>query len=286
MGNFYYIVYFIIFVFGLIVGSFLNCVIYRLETGGSFLKGRSFCPRCKHILSWRDLIPLFSFLALKGRCRYCKDKISIQYPLVEITTALLFLLIINYQLSIFNQLSIINYQTIINVLFLFAIASFLILIFVYDLKHFLIPDKVVYSAIGVVFLYQLFKIFLPADLSAIALAKAGDFGAFMPLLNPLISGIAGCLFFLLIFLISKGKWIGFGDVKLGFLLGLFLGFPKIAVALFISYLIGAIIGIGIIFLKKGTMKTEVPFGPFLIFGTFVALFFGDFLASWYMSLIN
>jgi len=157
---------------------------------------------------------------------------------------------------------------ILNSLFLFTIASFLILIFVYDLKHFIIPDKVVYPAIAITFLYNF-----------ILSSK-------FQILNFLVSAVGVAAFFLLIFLISKGKWLGFGDVKLGFLLGLFLGFPKIAVALFISYLVGAIIGIGIIFLKKGTMKTEVPFGPFLIFGTFVALFFGDFLSGWYINLIS
>ena len=85
--------YLLIFIFGLLVGSFLNCLIYRLETGGSFLKGRSFCPRCKHILNWQDLIPIFSFLILKRKCRYCGKKISWQYPLVELVTAILFVLI-------------------------------------------------------------------------------------------------------------------------------------------------------------------------------------------------
>src|SRR3989344_2468715 len=269
MENFYYFISFIVFVLGLIVGSFLNCVIYRIGISeGSprreavgFLRGRSFCPHCKHILSWRDLIPIFSFLVLRGRCRYCKDKISIQYPLVELFTAIIFVFILNQELRIMNYEFSNSIFLILNSLFLFTIASFLILIFVYDLKHFIIPDKVVYPAIAITFLYNF-------------------------ILSLLVSGVGVAGFFLLIFLISKGKWLGFGDVKLGFLLGLFLGFPKIAVALFISYLVGAIIGIGIIFLKKGTMKTEVPFGPFLIFGTFVALFFGDFLSGWYINLIS
>jgi len=293
MSNFYiisFIIFALIFIFGLVIGSFLNCVIYRLETGGNFLKGRSFCPRCRHILSWIDLIPVFSFFWLKGKCRYCHKKISIQYPLAELFTAVIFVLILNYELGIMNYgfsvvgggvLSIHNLLFIIlNSLFLFAIASFFILIFVYDLKHFIIPDKIVFPAIAIVFLYQLFGVW-----GLVGHWPLG-FGVLKPLLNPLVSAIAGCLFFLLIFLISRGKWLGFGDVKLGFLMGLFLGFPQIVVALFISYFIGAIIGIGIIFLKKGTMKTEVPFGPFLVFGTFIALFFGDFLAGWYWNLIR
>jgi len=295
----------IVFIFGLIVGSFLNCVIYRMgisegkprKKSVSFLRGRSFCPHCKHILSWRDLIPLFSFIWLKGKCRYCHKKISIQYPLVEIATAILFVLVWNYEFD--SSAVILNavkdpvaflftmgfLASLGMTIFLFAIASFFILIFVYDLKHFLIPDKIVFPAIAVVFLYQLFRILDFEHCDLFGICNFG-FGAFSSLLNPLASAVGATAFFLAIFLISKGKWIGFGDVKLGFLLGLFLGFPKIAVALFISYFIGAIMGVGIIFWRKGTMKTEVPFGPFLIFGTFVALFFGDFLAGWYWNLIT
>ena len=97
---------FLIFIFGLCIGSFLNCVIYRLEKDQSFISGRSFCPSCNHVLNWQDLIPVLSFIFLKGRCRYCKEPISVQYPAVEILTGLIFLLIFNYQFSIFNQFSI------------------------------------------------------------------------------------------------------------------------------------------------------------------------------------
>ncbi len=89
----------VVFIFGLIVGSFLNCIIYRLQTDESFLKGRSFCPNCKHTLSWQDLIPIFSFIILKGKCRYCQNKISLQYPLVELATGILFILVLNYTFS-------------------------------------------------------------------------------------------------------------------------------------------------------------------------------------------
>ena len=132
------LIYIFVLSFGLIVGSFLNCVIYRLEEGKSFLKGRSFCPDCKHTLSWRDLIPLLSFLILKGKCRYCQKKISWQYPSVELSTGILFLLIFNYT---FPNLLATGYWLL--------VASFLIIIFVYDLKHYVIPDKVIYPAIMV-----------------------------------------------------------------------------------------------------------------------------------------
>ena len=247
--------YFVIFLFGLIVGSFLNCVIYRLEKGESFLRGRSYCPNCKHILDWQDLIPLFSFLILKGKCRYCSQKISLQYPLVEIATGLLFLLIFNFQFSIFNYL----------------IACFLIVIFVYDLKHYIIPDKVIYPAIifALIFNFQFlisnqFSIFNYSILSAIGMA----------------------IFFLTIVLISRGKWMGWGDVKMVFFMGLFLGSPKILVALFLAFFIGASVGLILIFLGKKTLKSEVPFGPFLVTGTFLAMFFGERIIDWYLNLFS
>ena len=126
----------IVFIFGLIVGSFLNCVVYRLEQDSSFLGGRSFCPLCKHKLSWRDLIPVFSFLILKGKCRYCQQKISWQYPLVELVTGFLFFLVFHY-----------TRYDIPYIVYGLIITAFLIIIFVYDLKHYLIPDKVIYPAI-------------------------------------------------------------------------------------------------------------------------------------------
>ena len=126
-----FLIYFFIFLFGLTIGSFLNCVIYRLEKSESFLKGRSYCPNCKHILGWQDLIPVFSFLILKGKCRYCQQKISWQYPLVELFTGLIFLFVFYILHSTFYIL----------------ISCFLIVIFVYDLKYSLIPDKIIYPAI-------------------------------------------------------------------------------------------------------------------------------------------
>jgi len=142
---------FFIFLFGLVVGSFLNCVIYRLETEQSFLKGRSFCPHCGYPLAWKDLIPLLSFLILKGKCRYCGEKISGQYPLVELATGTLFLLVAYYFLFPLNVIHIVK------TCYLLIVASFLIVIFVYDLKHYIIPDKVIYPAIVFVVLYQFFS---------------------------------------------------------------------------------------------------------------------------------
>jgi len=268
------LIYFFIFLFGLAVGSFLNCVIYRLETGGNFFRGRSFCPKCKHILSWPDLIPLFSFLLLKGKCRYCQQKISWQYPLVEFSTAWLFVLIFNLQfISTLSQF--------ITTLYLFIISCFLIIIFVYDLKHYIIPDKIIYPAIAVAFLYQIISNFQwvaggwrPISITNFQFLITNFY-------HPFLSAVGAALFFLFIVLISRGKWMGVGDIKLAFLMGLVLGFPNILVALFSAFLLGAIIGIGLIISGKKTLKSEVPFGPFLVTGTFIALFWGQEIINWY-----
>jgi prepilin signal peptidase PulO-like enzyme (type II secretory pathway) len=258
-------IFILIFLTGLIVGSFLNCVIYRLEVGEGFLRGRSFCPHCKHQLSWQDLIPIFSFLILKGKCRYCQKKISWQYPLVEFITGSLFLLI--------------WYAAVIKIsefLFLALISSFLIIIFVYDLKHYIIPDKVIYPAIAIALIFN----FLPHQIFG------GGFNQFSIFKFSILSAFGAALFFLMIVLVSRGKWMGVGDIKLAFLMGLVLGFPNILVALFLAFFIGAIIGIGLITTGKKTLKSEVPFGPFLVTGTFVALFWGESLVNWYLNLFN
>ncbi|HXK32331.1 MAG TPA: prepilin peptidase, partial [Candidatus Paceibacterota bacterium] len=148
-----------IFVFGLVIGSFLNCLIYRLETGGNFLKGRSFCPHCKHILSWQDLIPVFSFLFLKRKCRYCEKPISSQYPLVELFTGFLFVLVLNFVFKI----QLFSFENILSLLFLIVISCFLIVIFVFDLKHYIIPDKVVYPAIILSIIYIIFYLLFVVD---------------------------------------------------------------------------------------------------------------------------
>lgn len=255
-----FLIYFFVFVFGLVVGSFLNCVIYRLEAGGSFLKGRSFCPHCKHILTFSDLIPLLSFLILKGKCRYCQNKISFQYPLVELATGILFVLIVR------NFLFPINFQNSLTTSYLLLTTCFLIIIFVYDLKHYIIPDKIIYPAIAVALIYNLLN-------------------TKYLILNTLLAAFGAAIFFSIIVLISRGHWMGIGDVKLAFLMGLILSFPNILVGLFLAFFLGAIIGIGLVISGKKTLKSKVPFGPFLVTGTFLALFLGNQIINWYLNLI-
>ncbi len=256
-----------IFVLGLFAGSALNCVIYRLNIEGeSFWSGRSHCPSCKHVLAWHELVPVFSFLFLKGECRYCKKAISWQYPVVEISTALMFFLVFNFFAPGGLNEGCNFYLSIITLLYLFVITSLLIIIFVYDLKHYLIPDKILLPAIVIALLCNLF---LNPGFS---------------ILNFLLAGFGAMAFFLFIFLVSRGKWMGFGDVKLALFMGFFLGYPNILVALFLAFSIGAIIGIGMILTRRKTLKSELPFGPFLILGTFIALFWGEKLINWYLSL--
>jgi len=240
----------LIFIFGTLIGSFLNCLIYRLEKKKTFVSGRSFCVKCKKELVWYDLIPIFSYLFLLGKCRYCKKKISIQYPLVEIATGLLFMFVFSWN--------------IVNTILLFIIVSLLLVVFVYDLKHFLIPDKIVYPGMVVAIIYQIFN---------------------YSNIYWLFAGLGAGLLFYLIYAVSRGKWLGFGDVKLVIFLGLFLGCPLTGLALFFSFIIGAIIGIGLIIFKGKGLKTQVPFAPFLVLGTFVSFFWGKMILDWYLSLL-
>jgi len=257
-----YIFFFYIYIslLGLAVGSFLNCIIHRLKTKESFLLKRSYCPYCKHTLGFWDLIPVLSFFILGGKCRYCKKPISLQYPLVELSTGILFVVVSYYS---FQELPITGYSFLVTI-FRLLVTSFLIIVFVYDLKHYIIPDKVIYPAIFISFLYN----FLYSK---------------SYIMNSICSALGVALFFLLIFFVSRGKWLGFGDVKLAFLMGLFLGFPQILVALFSAFFLGAIIGVGLILAGKKKLKSEVPFGPFLVTGTFIALFWSNCLVDWYLQ---
>ena len=235
-----------IFVLGLIVGSFLNCVILRTYKGESFIVGRSYCPKCKHDLKPWDLIPVLSYLILRGKCRYCGNKISSQYPLVELSTAIIFSFVY-LQVGLTSEM-----------IYLLAIMAIFIVIFVYDLKYYIIPDKFVFSGI---------------ILSAIWVFLTGD------ILITFASAIGASLFFFLIWFFSKGLAMGFGDVKLAFLIGLLLGWPNVIVGLFLGFFFGAIIGTISLLINQKNLKSEIPFAPFLLSGTFVALFWETRLCS-------
>ncbi len=234
------------------MGSFLNCLVYRLEVGEGFINSRSYCPHCKHKLGFWDLIPVLSFIGLKGCCRYCKNKISLQYPLVELATGTIFFLIAVYQLSVVS----------------YIITPFLIVIFIYDLKHYIIPDRVIFPAIGIALVYDFLNFYI---------LKKPDF---------LIPALGAAGFFLTIVLLSRGKWMGVGDIKLAFLMGLLLGWPSILPALFFAFLSGSVLGLGLIIAGAKTMKSQIPFGPFLVAGTILSMFFGPALYGWYLNLFR
>jgi len=276
---------FFVFLLGLVVGSFLNAFIYRLEvqqgmrqvahnrkkSEATVWRGRSFCPSCGHALAFTDLLPLLSFVLLKGRCRHCKGKISLQYPVVELATGLLFVAVLSLVVENLTKLS---FPQVAQILYLWVIASALIVIFVYDLKHYIIPDKVLYPTIGLVVAWDLLLSFGGVD----NLTKLSFAGA-------VLSGIGAAGFFFAIYILSKGKWMGFGDVKLALFMGLFLGFPGIVTALFAAFLTGALVGVALVASSKKRMRSEVPFGPFLVAGTIIAFFFGEQLFNIYLSFL-
>lgn len=256
----------IFFILGLFAGSFVNCVVYRIENNKSFVKERSFCPKCGKTLNWIDLIPVLGFLILRGKCRYCNQKISIHYPIIEIIVGILFVLFY------FNIPPVFLISNIIEVALSLIIFTLLVIIFIYDFKHFIIPNIIVYPAI----VFSLLRLFFLFPLNSLFLKSISPY---------LLSGLGAALFFLSIFLISRGKWIGFGDVKLGLLMGLFLGFPNILLAFFLSFFFGGIIGVIMIILRLKEMKSEVPFAPFLIFGLFLSYFWGERIIDWYLRLL-
>lgn len=272
--------YFFIFVIGLFIGSFLNVLADRLSREESIVKGRSHCEKCKKELAWLDLIPLLSFISLKGKCRYCKTSLSFYYPTVELVTGILFvvtaffilngsqLAINNLQFTINYQLF--NFQTIISLVYYLFLVSSLIVVFFADLKYGIIPDKIIFPAIFISFLFLPFT----SKESWLHFVQPATFE--VGFASHLLSAFGAGLFFLALFLITKGRGMGFGDVKFAFLMGLILGFPNIVVSLYIAFLTGAIVGcILIIWRKKKLKGASIPFGPFLVFGTFLALFWGD-----------
>jgi len=235
------------FVFGLIFGSFLNVIIYRLKTRQNIVFGGSFCPECKAGLKWYDLIPLLNFLFLKGKCRYCHKKISWQYPIVEILSGLLWVFI--WKLG-FGTWDFIYY--------IFIFSSFLV-IAVYDFKWKIIPDKIVYPAIAVALVYNIF----PPD-------KGGLWGV-------LLTAAIAFLFFYLFFYFTKSKAMGLGDAKLAILIGLFLGPVAALTAFILTFVIGAVSGIILIVFGKKTLKSQIALGPFMAVGATIAFFFSNLI---------
>jgi len=248
-------------VFGLCVGSFANVVIDRTRKEKS-LGGFSACPRCGRRLRPLDLIPVASFFMLGGKCRYCKKSISWQYPLVELAMSGIFLLIARFSVSSGGSGFFSSRPS--WLLFQFFLAACLLIIFVFDLRYYLIPDAfVVFGFFGAVF-YRFFFSLSFAEGFLGMLAVAGFFG--------------------LLYLMSSGKWIGLGDVKLGVFLGFLLGLKLSVLMLMLAYVGGALVGVILVLAKRRKLSGTLPFGTFLTAATLAAMLWGEGIAAWYLNL--
>lgn len=248
----------LIFIYGLIIGSFLNVCIYRIPREESIAWPGSHCTSCNHSLSWYDNIPLFSYLVLKGKCRYCKTKISPQYPLVESLNAVIY--IIMYLKFGFG----------IDFIFYSLMSSVLVAIIFIDLKEMIIPDSLVLSILGLSITHKAANYFLYG-------ISPDLLGSFLGLL------VAGGLF-LAIVIISRGG-MGGGDVTLIGTLGFVLGFKNILLNIFLSFILGAIISIFLLATKIKTRKDPIPFGPFIVLGFFITVLRGQDIINWYFNLL-
>lgn len=245
--------YWLLFFLGACVGSFLGVVLFRLRHGGSALQGRSVCDYCHKKIAWFDNIPLLSFLFLRGRCRRCRRRINPEYPLIELLVGLEFvwlywLLKINF--NWFNWVE--GWYSLALLAYWLALFSGSMAIAVYDIKFLLIPDQILGPLVVIAFL----RLFVSGNWPVVATA----FGSM--------------LFLALLHFLTRGKGMGWGDVKLGFLLGLVLGWPLVLVALFLAFLTGASVGVILIAAKQKRLKSKIAFGPFLILGMLIAKLWG------------
>jgi len=248
-----YLFVFATFLFGMIIGSFLNALIFRFNTG-STMWTRSKCMTCSTTIEWYDLVPGISFFLLRGKCRNCESAISFQYPLIEILNGLLFATI--------TLLFGLTFETIL----LWALSSLMVLIFVYDYRHKIIPNAFVYPAT----LLSLMLLFVKGSIISTAFFQNSH----------IYTGIGLFFFFFLFWFFSKGTWMGLGDAKLALMMGFLLGPVGGVSATVIGFWLGAIVGLALIFIERIKskssligMKSEIPFAPFLLIGTWIVLFF-------------
>jgi len=242
---------------GLIIGSFSNVCIYRIPRQESLIRPGSHCPKCNQPIKFYDNIPLVSFIILKGKCRYCKEKISWQYPLVEFLTAVLYLLLfLRYGLQL------------VTFVYMFFCSALIIITFI-DLKENIIPDVLSLPFLLLGFLMSFFLKNLSPINSLLGILAGGGV--------LLLVAILGSFLF-------KKEAMGGGDIKLAAMVGAFLGWQLTLLSLFLSFFTGAIIGIVILIKNKGE-SDPIPFGPFIALGTIIALFFGHSIINWYLSLV-
>ena len=254
-----FLFYIFIFLLGIIFGSFIAAWVWRAHAEKSMWAGRSHCVACQYTLQASDLIPVASFLFLKGKCRSCETPISKHYFFTEIFTGVVFLgLAVFYGGSFFF----------LSPVFLFALLGsiFLIAIFVSDLLYQEIPFEM--TLVPTILLFIL----------ALGLGLS-------PWQDMILGAIIAGGFFLLQCALSKGKWIGFGDVVLGILMGIILGWQGTLLALFLAYVGGALISVVLLLRKRADRKTPLPFGVFLTVATCIAFLWGEIIIDWYLSLL-
>lgn len=242
-----YLPFLFIVAIGLALGSFLGVVTRRLPGKESFVKGRSYCPRCKALIVWYDNIPVISFLLLKGKCRNCKKKISLRYPFIEAGTALGVIGI--YLLRLPSPLLLLP-------IFLLTVA-----IFVIDLEKKIIPDELIFWGFG---------------LTIVALLVGWDKNFYIHL----VGGFIPALFLLLTHVITKGRGMGLGDVKYALFAGTFLGWPLSLTWLFLAFLTGASVGVILILAGKAKWGRHIAFGPFLALSFLITYLFGSNFILW------
>lgn len=260
-----------LFLFGLIIGSFLYVVIERTIHGESPAEGRSKCPHCDHMIAWYDNIPLLSYVMLRGRCRHCHKEISWHYPAIELLTGTLF--VWWYLMgSAFFRLSQ-EPARYIQPMFWLLIGIFLLIIVVTDWLYQIIPD---YANISIGLLSIAYRWYL----SATGNMRYIDFW------YALAAGLVVSAFFFAIWYATKGKGLGFGDVKYVLVMGWLLGWERTIVATFLAFAIGALVGLGLIYLRGRTAKSQVAFGPFLVLGTVISLLWGMPIWHWYLGFLG
>jgi leader peptidase (prepilin peptidase)/N-methyltransferase len=265
----------ILVVFGLCFGSFINAYVWRIhsktKTGRlanlSVWRGRSMCPNCHHELASKDLIPVISWLTLGGKCRYCHKPISFQYPLVELLTTFLFVFSYIYWPYGFKTEGIVLF-----IFWLIFILGFMCLT-IFDLRWRILPNRIIMPLIFLAIAQIIVQlIFFNADL------------------NLLVGSIWGVIFsaglFYGIFVLSKGTWIGGGDVKLAIVLGIILGGPLEAILMiFLSSLLGILFAVGLVLANKTRPNRTIPYGPMLMLATVICYLFGVHIIDWYKSII-
>lgn len=268
-----------IFLLGTIIGSFLNVVIFRYHTGRG-IGGRSMCLSCTKKLNWFELIPIMSFFMQGGKCTTCRSKISPIYPIVEFLSGFSFLFIFFHQLSVFSyDLSV---QFYLSLIYFWSIGSILIMIATYDMRHKIVPNEPVYTFIALALLVPFF-----GQIGVGELLTVPSLGLQVMSAN-LFSGIVLALPFALLWLFSRGKWIGLGDAKIILGIGFLFGMSSGLAMLLLAFWMGAIVSILIVLLGKISLfkqwknisfKSEIPFGPFLVLSAFIVFLFNLDLVS-------